>query len=336
MHIDKRGVLLVFGSAVAWSFGGAIARYLQVGDIWATVFWRSVFAAAFLLGFMLWREGIASTGRLFEAMGLPGLGVALCFGTASTFFVLALSHTTVANVVLMGAGVPLIAALLCYVLYREAVTAPTWGAIALVISGVGIMVSGSLGGLVSPLGDGLALLIAVMFACSTVITHRHAHLDMMPAVCIGMLIAAAVSGCLVTSFAVDPTNLGWLVLFGAANLGLGLALFVTGTRRVPAAATALIGTTEPVLGPVWVWLVHGEVPGVRTLLGGAIVLVALLGHLIWQFRLQSGASTGHFPVEERHYALARQVHPDTSRALTNRIRWVHELRATWAARRLRK
>jgi drug/metabolite transporter (DMT)-like permease len=287
MQTDRRGALLVFGSAATWSFGGTIARFLQVSDSWVTVFWRSVFASAFLLVFMLIRNGPASTRQLFKVMGLPGLGVALCFATASTSFVVALSYTTVANVLLMQAGVPLIAALLGFLLFRERVNLATWIAIACVIAGVAIMVSSSLGGKVSPVGDGLALLIAVVFACATVITRRHADVAMMPAVCLGTLIAAVVSGSMAKDFAVSGTDLGLLFLFGAANLGLGMALFVSGARLLPSALAALIGTAEPVLGPIWVWLIHGEVPSARTLIGGSIVFAALVAHLGWQFHQQS-------------------------------------------------
>lgn len=291
MESERRGALLVFGSAAAWSFGGAIARFLSVTDSWVTVFWRSVFACAFLLGFMLYKEGPTRTRHLFRAMGLPGLGVALCFATASTCFVVALSYTTVANVLLMQAGVPLIAALLGFVLFRETVSKATWAAIVCVIAGVAIMMSASLGGTVSPVGDGLALLIAVVFACATVITRRHAEVGMMPAVCLGTLIAALVSGSMVTHFGVSAGDLGLLFLFGAANLGLGMALFVSGARLLPSALAALIGTAEPVLGPVWVWLIHGEVPGARTLIGGCVVFLALLTHLGWQFSQQTRQET---------------------------------------------
>ena len=295
MHTDRRGALLIFGSAAVWSFGGAIARFLETQDSWVTVFWRSVFAAAFLLGFMVYKEGPANTRQLFAAMGLPGVGVALCFATASTSFVVALSYTTVANVLLMQAGVPLIAALLGFVLFRERVSLATWAAIAAVIAGVAIMVSSSLGGAVSPLGDGLALLIAVVFACATVITRRHADVAMMPAVCLGTVIAALVSGSMVGQFAVSGADLGLLFLFGAANLGLGMALFVTGARLLPSALAALIGTAEPVLGPIWVWLLHGELPGVRTLVGGSVVFLALLAHLGWQFHQQSRQTPAALP-----------------------------------------
>ncbi len=286
--LDVRGAWLVLGSATVWSFGGAIARYLSVTDSWTVVFWRSVFASSFLLAFMLWQHGRQGTVRLFMAMGRAGVGVALCFTIASTSFVVALAYTTVANVLLLQAGVPLIAALMGFLLFRERVPRATWLAIAAVISGVAVMVSESLGGNVSPVGDSLALLVALAFATATVITRRHAHVAMMPAVCLGTLIAACVAASQSSQFAVGPMDGALLFAFGALNLGLGLALFVTGVRLLPSAIAALIGIAEPVLGPVWVWLIHNEVPSQRTVLGGTIVFFALLAHILWQLR-QPGA-----------------------------------------------
>lgn len=183
MQQERRGALLVFGSAAVWSFGGAIARYLSVTDSWVIVFWRSFFAATFLLGFMLWRDlaGVVP-GSCFARWAFQAAPL-LCVTTASTSFVVALSYTTVANILLMQAGVPLFAALMAFALFREQVAGTTWLAIAAVIVGVGIMVSGSVGGQVSPVGDGLALLIAIAFAAATVIARRHANVQMMPAVC---------------------------------------------------------------------------------------------------------------------------------------------------------
>jgi len=281
---QKVGLLLVFLSALFWSFGGMIARFVSVGDGWTVVFWRSLFAALFILGFMLWRDGRAGTLRLFRDMGLPGLFVAVCFTISVTCFVLALSYTTVANVMLMQAGTPLIAALLAWLVFRERISPATWCAIAAVIFGVGIMVSDSLSGTVSPVGDGLALLIAVSFAIATVTTRRFQHVRMTPATCLGAAIAAALAATQSSGLSVDGGNLALLVAFGALNLGLGLALFASGARLVPAAYAALIGTFEPVMGPVWVWLVHGEVPSSRTIVGGCIIFLALIAHLLLELR----------------------------------------------------
>ncbi|QDC01969.1 MULTISPECIES: DMT family transporter [Phyllobacteriaceae] len=284
---ERWGSLLVFLSALMWSFGGAIARFIDTPDSWTVVFWRSVWAAAFLVGFMLWRDGWRGTVALFRGMGLPGLIVAACFGTASTTFVVALSYTTVANILLMQAGVPLLAAFLAWLVFRERVSAATWAAIAAVIAGVAIMVSESLDGTVSPIGNGLALLITVVIAVATVLTRRFAHVRMTPATCLGTLFAAAFAASQTSGFAVSGHDMGFLFAFGVINLGLGLAFFATGARMVPAAVAALLGTFEPLLGPIWVWLVHGEVPSARTMVGGAVVFTALIIHIALEARRQS-------------------------------------------------
>ncbi|HEV2505724.1 MAG TPA: DMT family transporter [Mesorhizobium sp.] len=284
---ERIGYLLVFLSALMWSLGGTIARFITIDDSWTVVFWRSVWAAAFLIAFMAWRDGPRGTLKLFRDMGLPGLAVAVCFATASTCFVVALSYTKVANILLMQAGVPLLAALLSWMLFREKVSAATWAAIAGVIVGVAIMVSESLGGTVSPIGDGLALLIAFMFSVATVITRRFAQVRMTPATCLGTIFAALFAASQASQFAVSPRDMGFLFAFGVINLGVGLAFFATGARLVPAAVAALLGTFEPILGPIWVWLVHGEVPSVRTMVGGVVVVAALLVHIGLEMRRQS-------------------------------------------------
>lgn len=281
------GIMLVAGSAVVWSFGGAIARFIQVEDSWSIVFWRSTFAAAFLLVFMLTRDGPRGTIALLRGMGAAGLGVALCFATASTAFIVALAHTTVANILLMQAAGPLIAALLSWILFGVRITGSTWGAIAGVIAGVAIMVSGSLSGNISPLGDGLALLISIAFATATVITRRHSNVRMTPAVFLAMIISAVIAALVSAPQIVPARELALLFLFGAVNLGVGLSLFVTGVRLIPASLAALVGTLEPALGPVWVWLAHGEIPSTRTLLGGSLVFAALLIHLLVEWLWQS-------------------------------------------------
>lgn len=280
---ETKGIWLVFGSALAWSFGGVFARYLDIADPWTVVTWRSLWAAAFLFAFMVWRDGWKGAFELVAGMRLPAFSVALCFAVASVSFIVALSYTTVANILLMQAGVPLIAALLAWVLFGEKVSMQTAIAIAMVIAGVGVMVSQSFTGAISPIGDALALLISLVFAIATVITRRYSHVRMVPAVFVGISLAALAGIANAGSLVVDAPQMAILFAFGALNLGAGLAMFVTGARLIPAAMAALIGTAEPVLGPVWVWLFHGEVPSTQTLFGGVIVLFALLWHVMREF-----------------------------------------------------
>lgn len=292
---DLVGIALVLGSAIAWSFGGAIARFLEVGDSWTIVFWRCLFAGLFLIGFLLVRDGPKSSLRLFRDMGWPGLTVAFGFATASTCFIIAISHTTVANVVLLQAGVPLFAALISWVVFREPVSPFTWAAIAAVIAGVAIMVSGSLQGDISPIGNGLALMIAVVFAVTTVVTRRYPHVRMTPAAALGSFIAAAIAASQASVFSVSAQDFGLLFIFGALNLGLGMALFVTGARLIPAALAALLGTVETMLGPLWVALLHDEIPDGATMIGGGVILVALIAYLLADMRRQASSQPKVLP-----------------------------------------
>lgn len=281
---EQTGYLLVFLSALCWSLGGVSARFIEAPDPWTVVFWRSIWAALFLLGFMLWRDGARGTLQLFRGMGLPGLAVAVCLAISTSFFVLALAHTTVANILLFQASGPLIAALLSFVVLGVKVSAPTWAAIAAVILGVAVMVSGSFAGGASLVGDGLALGIVLIFSIATVLMRRFSHVRMTPATFLGVVIAAALAAPLADTFAVSTADMGFLFAFGAINLGLGLALFATGARLIAPAYTALLATFETLLGPIWVWLVHGEVPATRTFIGGAIVFAALLAHIALELR----------------------------------------------------
>jgi drug/metabolite transporter (DMT)-like permease len=275
-------MLFVLGSALVWSFGGALARFLSVSDPWSIIFWRSGWAAAFLIGYMLKRDGAGRAMVHFRQMRLPGITVSLCFAIASMAFVVALQYTSVANILLVQAGGPLIAASLAWLFFREKVSLGTWVAIATVIIGIGVMESESLDGNISPIGGLLSLTISLVFAIATVITRRYAHVEMVPAVTLGVLISFCVAFFNVQNFAVTPIDMLVLFAFGALNLGWGLAMFISGARRIPASVASLIGTAEPVLGPVWVWLIHGETPSALTFIGGLIVLAALIGHSLGQ------------------------------------------------------
>jgi drug/metabolite transporter (DMT)-like permease len=166
--------------------------------------------------------------------------------------------------------------------FREKIASSTWVAIAAVIAGISVMVSNAVTGQISPIGDGLALVIPFAFAIATVTTRRHRSVRMVPATTLAVVIALACSVFLAKVFVVSWVDFGWLAAFGAINLAAGLILFSFGARMIPAAVAALVGTLEPVFGPVWVWLAHGEVPGSRTLIGGVVVLAALIFHFLFE------------------------------------------------------
>lgn len=288
----RTGVLLVIGATLAWSIGGTIDRFITLDDTWVVVFWRSVFAGIFILGFMLVRDGMAGTLKLIISARWPTVIVGLCYAISTICFILALSYTSVAKVLLIQASVPIVAAALSWLLLREKVPFYTMVSIMAVVAGISVIFSGSLGQGGSLTGDLLALSISISFALSVVITRKYPGTRMTPAVLLGVaiagLIAFVMSG---TSLAVGASDLGYLMIFGMVNLGLGLALFVTGARLIPSVLSALLSVIEPILGPIWVWLVHGEAPTALVLLGGSIVITALCFNMYFDWRASGKASS---------------------------------------------
>lgn len=280
----QTGVLLVIGATLCWSIGGTIDRFISIEDTWVVVFWRSLFAGIFILGFMLARDGIFGTGKLLAAARGPSIIVGVCYAISTICFILALSFTSVAKVLLIQSAVPIIAAAISWVLLREKVPFYTVVAIAGVVAGISVIFLGSAAQGGSLTGDMLALAIAFSFALSVVITRKYPGIRMTPAVLLGVTIAGVIAFFLSGPLAVGMRDLGFLALFGMVNLGLGLALFVTGARLIPSVLSALLSVIEPILGPIWVWLVHDEVPTELVLIGGTIVMAALCFNMYFDWR----------------------------------------------------
>ncbi len=280
-----KGTLLIIASALIWSTGGLFVRLIHGADSWTIVFWRSLTAALFLFGLLLWTEGRNWRAAL-TGMGLAGVAVGLCFTCASISLIIALNFTTVADVLIIMSAAPILAAALGWVVLREPISPMTLFAIIATIIGVGIIVWQGLTGVSGAklIGDGFAALIAIAYAAAIVITRHNSHIAMTPAVFLGVVVAMFIALPLATPGALTLANAPLLFSFGALQLGLGLAVFAAGARLIPAAQTALLGTLEPILGPLWVWLFIGEQPGTPALIGGAIVLTAISLHTIFESR----------------------------------------------------
>jgi drug/metabolite transporter (DMT)-like permease len=276
------GVAMVLAAGVCLSFGGLIVRRIDAADIWLVVFYRS---AAFALTLVVYLA-VVYRGRLirpFLAVGREGLVVALSLGVGSICYILALGLTTVANVVfILGAG-PFLTAVLGRLVLGERVHPITWLAMALALCGIALMVLEDLGrGRLS--GNLVAFGAAASFSAMVIAMRRAKAVDMVPASCLGGVVGAAASAPMVGGFAVSGHDLGLALLLGSVQLGAGFLLITLGTRRVPAAEVPLLALTEVVLAPLWVWFWVDETPGRLTLLGGAVVLAAVLGQAVVRLR----------------------------------------------------
>jgi drug/metabolite transporter (DMT)-like permease len=269
---QRRGQMYVALAALAWSTAGVLQRGLEVNAA-TQVAIRAAFAGVALLAWV----AISERGRVIEAcrsVGLAGVGFAVCIASASASFIVALNHTTVAHVLFIQAMAPVLAALLAWLALREPVSARTAVALGVALAGVAIMVGGPGGG--SLLGDGLSLLMALSFAVSIVISRHRRDVSMLPATCLAQLLLVIAFLPFAAPAGMPGDDLLALAALGAGQIGLGLAFLTVGARLIPAAQVALITLLEVVLGPLWVWLAIDEKPTTATLIGGAIVVVAVI------------------------------------------------------------
>ena len=267
----RRGALLVTGAIVVWSTAGVLARWVDV-DPWTTLFWRSVFAAASLLAYLVWRDGTRWTDG-FRRLGRVGMAMGLCFAASMICFINALALTTVAAVLVFQAAAPLFAAVLAFFFLRERVTRRTAIAIALTLLGVGLIVSNS-GDAGRLWGNLISAVMGLTYALTVVLARMERHVPTTEATLLGVLVVALVSAPM-AKFAVPAHDMALLAVFGVFQMGLALIMFTTGVRLIPSADAGLISVLEAVLAPIWVWLVFREDPGTLTLIGGAVVIAAV-------------------------------------------------------------
>src|SRR5215213_9295139 len=269
---QRRGQVYVALAAVAWSTAGVLQRQLTL-DTSTQVLGRAAFAGTALLAYV----ALVERGRVtqaFRSVGVAGVAVALCVATASGSFIGALNHTSVARVLFILALAPVFAALLARVTLGEPITRRTALAMAIALAGVALMLGAPGEG--SLAGDGLSFVAALAFALMIVITRWRHDVSMAPATCLAQAILVAAFLPFAGPGEIGGDDVAWLAALGIGQIGLGFALLTVGARLIPAAQVGLITLLEVVLGPVWVWLALDERPGSLTLVGGAIVIVAIV------------------------------------------------------------
>ena len=283
----RRGVLLVACAAVCWSSGGLIARLVTTTP-WTTSLWRGLFATLFLAVVLRIVRGRGIVAQWRDG-GRPIAAVAACMALASSCFIFSLAYTSVANTLILISTGPYVAGLLGWLMLGERVAARTWITMGVALAGAVIMVSDSYsrGAIV---GDLLAIVMAVSFATATVLVRSRPETPMAPASALATTLTALVALPFSEPLRTTARDLGLLAAFGVANYGLGFLLFMAGARLIPAAQSALVGMLETVLGPLWVWLVLDERPGVATLIGGAFILAALLANTLLELAAPPGKS----------------------------------------------
>lgn len=254
---------------------------LSGGDASTTIVVRGVFLFLALSVYWLIRQR-GRRGAAPYINGYTSVAVAVMFAAANIMFMNAIYLTSVANVVFILAFNPMFAAALSWLFGVEPVARHTVVAIIAAVVGVGVIVWDGLSG-AGLIGIVLALGVSSMLACSlTLIRVRNADMTLAPA--FGSLIAAAAVLPFATPTALSGAGWGWLALNGLLVMPASSALLIIAPRYVAAPVVAMFFLLETVLTPVWMWLVFGEQTSARSLVGGAIVVAALLAHGLWLVR----------------------------------------------------
>lgn len=278
------GILLVTMSAILWSTAGPFVRMANL-ESWTLIGWRSLFAFLTLLAAAAY-EHRKDLGRAVAGIGPPGAVAAAISVLSSIAYIFALNLTTVANVMIVYAVLPFIAALVSYFWIGERVTLRLLGAGLAAFAGIAIM-AGAAASSKDILGIIAAFIMTATFATQIVHTKVHPNLDMT----LALALAAGACGLVAVPFMEPgipaPAALLACALYGGLTSGIAYVLALNGGRYITAGESGFIQMLDVVLGPLLVWVFFTEQPGSTVLIGGAIVLISVMWYLRVEQRHQN-------------------------------------------------
>ena len=270
-------VYAVFGILVI-SPDALLIRLIDA-EPWTFIFWRGLALGFGTAALILLLNGRRAFG-LWRAAGLSGFMIAVVYAVMTICFQWSIQTTAVANTLVLISTAPLFAAILAFLLLGERIDAPTLTAIVVSFGGVLIVVDGGLTVDRLAIGDLLAVGAAACLGLYFVLLRRAASIDSLPWIVVAGFLVTAAATVMTSDYQISARQAGLFVVLGAVLLPLSAYLLMQAARRAPAPDVGLVVLLETLLGPLWVWLVIAEEPPVQTLIGGSIILTALLAHAV--------------------------------------------------------
>ena len=266
-------ILLLFGG-FCLSWGGFIIRSFEEASIWQILFLRSFFFLIALIAF-LFVTYKKDTFNIIKESGLPGLlgGFVLSFSFVA--FVVAMSNTTVANVVFIISTQTMFLAIFGYFYLKEKVSLIGLISILLAMSGIIIMVGDSISG-GSLFGNIVALAIPINFAILVMIIRKNTKVDMVPAIFYSGIFSLIYGFFLAESFEFTKHDLWMGFLLGVPQLAVSFVCITIGSRTVESATVGILMLMETLCAPLWVWLFLNEIPPISVFIGGAVIISAII------------------------------------------------------------
>ena len=277
------GPVLVFLGAFSLSFGGLIIKSFEGATQWQILFWRTVFFLLVISIYLLitYKKSIFKS---FYDSGLPGFfgGLILSFGFCG--YVFAMYNTTVANTNFIIQTQTIFLAIFGYFFLKEKISKVTLTSIVLAVSGITLMVGNTL----SPgqmLGNIAAFSMPISFAVLILVVRKYPNVDMVPSQFIAGIFALMIGYLMSGKIHISYHDIFLGFLAGFFQLGFGFIFITIGAQRTPSAMVGIIMLTEAVFGPLWAWLFINEQPPNVVLLGGTIVIIAVLMQFLHQYKL---------------------------------------------------
>tara|TARA_B100000427_G_scaffold323508_1_gene327090 strand:- start:89 stop:961 length:873 start_codon:yes stop_codon:yes gene_type:complete len=275
------GFILVLLGAITLSFGGLIVKSFEGANLWQILFWRSVFFCFVIIIFLT----ITYKREFFKAFinsGIPGVIGGIILGCGFFSYVFAMYNTTVANANFIIQTQTLFLAIFGYIFLKETISKITLVSIILAISGITLMLGDSLTS-GQMIGNFIAFIMPISFAILIIIVRKYPSVDMIPlqliAGIVAMIIGYVVAGRV--DISLHDIFLGFLA--GFFQVGFGFIFITIGARTTPSAIVGIIMMSEAIFGPLWAWVFINEQPPLIVLIGGSIVLFAVLLQFVSKF-----------------------------------------------------
>ena len=268
------GPLLILTGGFCLSWGGLILRSFESASIWQILFYRSIFFLWVLIAFILLTYRKKTFKKIKEA-GVPGLIGGIFLSTNFVAYMYSMMETTVANVVFIISTQTVFLPIVAYIFLKEKISPRGYVAIVLAMIGVTLMIGDSLG-TGSLKGNLAALTIPINFSVLVLIIRKYPKVDMIPAIFYAGILSCLYGLFLLEDMVISTKDIWLSFLLGVPQLAFGFIFITIGSRTTPAVMVGLLMLMESIFAPIWVWLFYNEIPPVSVLIGGIIILSAVV------------------------------------------------------------
>jgi len=268
------GPLLIFSGAFCLSFGGLIVKSFEGATLWQILFWRQLFFVILVSIFLLFTYKKKIFVALYES-GLPGFIGGIILGCGFSAYVFAMYKTTVANTNFIIQTQAIFLAIFGYLFLKEKISKLTLLSIILAITGIILMVGNSLSpGQLS--GNLVAFIMPISFAVLIIIVRKYPKVDMVPLQLFAGIVAMLIGYFVSSKINISSHDILLAFIAGFFQVGLGFIFITIGAKKTLSAMVGILMMTEAVFGPFWAWMFLEETPQFIALIGGTIIIIAVL------------------------------------------------------------